>query len=185
MTKKQSKATEDVQAEEMETGIPETDQEGWEVQLEQARQEADDLKDKLMRLAAEFDNTRKRLQREKETALKYAEENILEELLPGIDNLERAMEQVRESGSVESLLEGLTMTRDGLIATLKKFGVEPMDSEGAPFDPNVHEAMIMEPSDEVAANVVLKEFLKGYQYKERLLRPAKVVVSSGPRQEDY
>jgi molecular chaperone GrpE len=182
---KNKKATEEsLQAEEVENSRVETDQEGWEVELEQAREEAEDLKDKLMRLAAEFENTRKRLQREKETALKYAEENILKELLPGIDNLERAMEQGRETGSVDSLLEGIVMTRDGLLETLKKFGVEPVASVGETFDPNVHEALVMEPSDEVEANVILREFLKGYHYKERLLRAAKVVVSSGPPKED-
>ncbi len=179
--KNKKAAEEPLQAEEAENSQVETEKEDWEIGLEQARQEADDLKDKLMRLAAEFENTRKRLQREKETALKYAEENILKELLPGIDNLERALEQGKETGSVDSLLEGIVMTRDGLLETLKKFGVEPVASVGEPFDPNVHEALVMEPSEEVEANVVLREFMKGYLYKERLLRAAKVVVSSGPQ----
>lgn len=147
------------------------------VALEEARNKLQETEDKLLRLAAEFDNTKKRLEREREISLKYAEENILKDLLPGIDNIERAMEQGRETNSIESLLEGVELTRKGLLATLEKYGVKAIESTGQPFDPNIHEALAMEETDQIEPNLVLREYLKGYLFKERLLRPAKVIVS--------
>ena len=148
--------------------------------LEEAKNKLQETEDKLLRLAAEFDNTKKRLEREREISLKYAEENILKDLLPGIDNIERAMEQSRDSNSIESLLEGVELTRNGLLATLEKYGVKAIKSIGQPFDPNIHEAIAMEETDQVEPNFVLREYLKGYFFKERLLRPAKVIVSKQP-----
>jgi molecular chaperone GrpE len=148
-------------------------------ELEEARQKLQESEEKVLRLAAEFENTKKRLQRERETSLKYAEENVLKELLPGIDNIDRAMEQGQDSNSMESLLEGIELTRKGLSATLEKFGVKAIESIGEPFDPNIHEAVAMEETEEMEPNRVLKEFQKGYLYKDRLLRAAKVIVSKG------
>ena len=145
--------------------------------LEEAINKLQESEDKILRLAADFENSKKRLERERETSLKYAEENILKELLPGIDNIERAMDQGKEANSMESLLEGVELTRNGLLATLEKYGVKAIDSTGQPFDPNIHEALAMEESDEIEPNMVLREFQKGYFYKERLLRPSKVIVS--------
>ena len=150
------------------------------VALEEARNKLQETEDKLLRLAAEFENTKKRLDREREISLKYAEENILKDLLPGIDNIERAMEQGRESNSIESLLEGVELTRNGLLATLEKYGVKAIESIGQPFDPNLHEALAMEETVAIEPNFVLREYLKGYLFKERLLRPAKVIVSKPP-----
>ncbi len=148
--------------------------------LEEANRKLQESEDKVLRLAADFENTKKRLEREREISLKFAEENILKELLPGIDNIERAMDQGRESGGRESLLEGVELTRNGLLATLEKFGVKAIDAAGQPFDPNIHEALAMEETDEMEPNMVLREYQKGYFYKERLLRPAKVIVSKPP-----
>lgn len=148
-------------------------------ELEEARQKLQESEEKVLRLAAEFENTKKRLQREREISLKYAEENVLKELLPGIDNIDRAMEQGQGSNSMESLLEGIELTRKGLSATLEKFGVKAIESIGEPFDPNIHEAVAMEETEEMEPNRVLKEFQKGYLYKDRLLRAAKVIVSKG------
>lgn len=148
-------------------------------ELEEARQKLQESEEKVLRLAAEFENTKKRLQREREISLKYAEENVLKELLPGIDNIDRAMEQGQDSNSMEGLLEGIELTRKGLSATLEKFGVKAIESIGEPFDPNIHEAVAMEETEEMEPNRVLKEFQKGYLYKDRLLRAAKVIVSKG------
>jgi molecular chaperone GrpE len=145
--------------------------------LDEARNRLQESEDKLLRLAADFENTKKRLEREREISLKYAEENILKELLPGIDNIERAMDQGKDANNMESLLHGVELTRDGLLATLEKYGVKVIDSIGQPFDPNIHEALAMEETDEMEPNMVLREFQKGYLYKDRLLRPSKVVVS--------
>jgi len=147
--------------------------------LDKAREEAKELQDRLLRLAAEFDNFKKRMQRERETAMKYAEEALLRELLPTLDNLERAMEQGRATADAAGLLEGVEMTMAGLRNTLMKFGLQPLDGAGQPFDPNFHEALVMEASDTVPANTILQEFQKGYMFKDRLLRAAKVVVSKG------
>ena len=145
--------------------------------LEEKINKLQDCEDKILRLAADFENTKKRLEREREISLKFAEENILKELLPGIDNIERAMDQGKEANNIESLLEGVELTRNGLLATLEKYGVQAIESFGQPFDPNIHEALAMEETDEMEPNYVLREFQKGYFYKERLLRPSKVVVS--------
>jgi molecular chaperone GrpE len=148
-------------------------------ELELARQEASETYDKMLRLAAEFENYRKRIDKERSTAIKYAEEHILKELLPTIDNLERAVEQGRTADDVSVLLEGVELTLNGLVASLEKFGLKPVSDAGAPFDPNYHEALAMEPSEEIPENHILREFQKGYLYKDRLIRAAKVVVSKG------
>jgi len=148
-------------------------------QLAEARRQLQESNERLLRLAADFDNTRKRLERERETALKYAEESLLRELLPGIDNLERAMAQGQETDNASVLLEGVELTWRGLLATLEKTGVAQIHCVGEPFDPNRHEALSMEASATMPANHVLKEFQKGYFYKDRLLRAAKVIVCSG------
>jgi molecular chaperone GrpE len=148
-------------------------------ELEDVRQQLAECQDKMLRTAADFDNSKKRLERERDSILKYAEENILKELLASLDNLERAMQQGRETDNLVSLLEGVEMTWNGLLAMLEKFGLKPVDSIGETFDPNFHEAVAMEAGSEMPENQVLKEFQKGYMYKDRLLRAAKVIVSSG------
>jgi molecular chaperone GrpE len=167
-----------------ESGVPaETEQEPAELvevdELTTALQEKQDVKDQLLRLAAEFENYRKRMERDRLRDLKYAEENLLKELLPAVDNLERAIDQGKKSDDNDELLQGVEMTLKGLVATLEKFQVIPLESLGQPFDPNLHEALAMDHSDEVPENHVLVEFEKGYYYKDKLLRPAKVVVSKG------
>lgn len=163
------------------TAIPEgvEEQANLAADLEKAREEAKDLQDRLLRLAAEFENFKKRMQRERETAMKYAEEGLLRELLPTLDNMERAMKQGRTAADVTALLEGVEMTMSGMRNTLEKFGLKPVDGVGQPFDPNLHEALAMEASDTVPANTILQEYQRGYMFKDRLLRAAKVVVAKG------
>jgi molecular chaperone GrpE len=146
-------------------------------ELAQARLAAAETADRLLRLAAEFENYKKRMERDRALALKYAEEQVFKELLPCIDNLERAIEQGRKTGNAGDLLAGVELTHKGLMSALEKFELVPMQSIGSPFDPNIHEALAMEVSSEVDANCVLREFEKGYRYKDRLIRPAKVVVA--------
>jgi molecular chaperone GrpE len=148
-----------------------------ENELEQAQAEVIDLRDKLLRMAAEFENYKKRMMRDKGHALKYAEEGIIKELLPSIDNLERAIEQGQNTDNAGDLLEGVEMTLKGLVVSLEKFELKSLDSIGQPFDPNIHEALAMEETDEMEPSNVLREFEKGYTFKEKLIRPAKVVVS--------
>ena len=163
--------------------LPEEEQ-SLEKQLAGAREEISQLHDKVLRMAAEFDNTKKRMERERLLSLKYSGEMIFREILPVVDNLERAIQLGALEGSspdknLAALLEGVQLTFKSLVSILEKFEVKPIVSVGQPFNPNQHEALTMEPSETVAASHVLNEFEKGYVYKDRLLRAAKVIVSSG------
>jgi molecular chaperone GrpE len=146
-------------------------------QLSTALREAHDLEDRMLRLAAEFENYKKRMQREREISLKYAEENLLKELLPTLDNLERAMEQGRNSDSASALLQGVEMTYQGLMGTLEKFGLQALDGLGKVFDPNYHEALAMESSEEIPANTIISEFQRGYLYKDHTARRRSPLLS--------
>lgn len=148
-------------------------------ELEVAKKEAQEHYEKMLRLAAEFENYKKRMEKERSVAIKYAEENILKELLPFIDNLERALEQGRSTDDGKVLLEGVELTLKGLLDSLEKFGLKSVSHIGEPFDPNYHEALTMEASAEIPENHILREFQKGYMLKDRLIRAAKVVVSKG------
>lgn len=149
-----------------------------------AQEEIAGFRDKMLRAAADFDNYKKRMERDRNAAMKYAGESVLREILPVVDNLERALAQGVVAGvdaekNLAALLEGVQLTLKSLLAALEKFEVKPVASVGQPFDPNVQEALAMEASDVVPASHVLAEFEKGYSYKDRLLRVAKVIVSSG------
>ena len=165
------------------SGTDQVEAEDISVQLTKALERNVELEDKLLRMAAEQDNFRKRMQRERETSLKYAEETILREILPSLDNLERAVDQCKCSPDAGTLLAGVEMTCKGLLNTLEKFGVKPLAGEGQPFDPNFHEAVAMETSADVPENLILQEYQKGYMFKDRLIRAAKVVVSKGNVEE--
>lgn len=153
-------------------------------ELGEAQEEVASLRDRLLRMAADTENFKKRVERERLAGLKYAGESIFREILPVVDNLERAVDQglsdrPESEKSVQALHEGVQLTLKSLINILEKFEVKPIDSVGKPFDPQHQDAMTMEGSDSVPANHVLREFQKGYYYKDRLLRAAKVVVSAG------
>ncbi len=170
-------------SENLEDEVVEEDQ-NLEQELAEALEEAADLRDKMLRVAADYENYKKRIERERTQALKYAGEQIFREMLPVVDNLERAISQgvvegVEAEKNLAALQEGVELTLKSLKTSLVKFEVKPIESLGQPFDPNQQEAMTMEASEEVPANHVLTEFEKGYFYKDRLLRAAKVIVSSG------
>jgi len=133
--------------------------------------------ERVLRTAADAENFKKRLQREKEEQTRYANETFVRELLPVIDNLERALQHSATAPNQEGLLEGLNMTLKGFIDTLARFGCTVLEAIGKTFDPNFHEAVSQEESSKVEPNTVLKELQKGYMLKERLLRPAMVIVS--------
>ena len=171
-------------SEESKEGTAEDTELAVEAKLIAAQDEIAGFRDKMLRAAADFDNYKKRMERDRNAAMKYAGESVLREILPVVDNLERALAQGVVAGvdvekNLAALLEGVQLTLKSLLATLEKFEVKAVDSVGQPFDPNVHEALVMEPSDVVPASHVLNEFEKGYSYKDRLLRVAKVIVSSG------
>jgi molecular chaperone GrpE len=138
-----------------------------------------ETKRSLAYLAAEFDNYKKRTQREREAMVAFGNERLLLAMLPVLDNLERAIAQGASSGSVEALLEGVKLTYGLFVAELKKFGVEQLSAAGQPFDPAVHEAVAQLAAPHVAEGTVIDEACKGYTLNNRLLRAAQVTVARG------
>lgn len=143
-------------------------------------QEAKENWNKFVRERADLENYRKRVNREKEELLSYGNKSLLEEILPVVDNLERALSHADDAAG-SALVEGIRMTHGILVAALKKFGVTPIESVGMPFNPDYHQAMNQVPTDKFPPNSVVEEFQKGYLIKERLLRPAMVSVASAPQ----
>ena len=151
------------------------------IQLAALQAENNQLKDSALRAQAEMQNVRNRAEKDVEKARKYALEKFVNELLPVVDNLERALDAADEqSDSQQAVVEGVELTLKSLRDALKQFGVEPIDPESEPFDPQLHQAMSMVPNKDVEPNTVLNVFQKGYLLNGRLVRPAMVVVSSAP-----
>lgn len=171
---------------ETETGAG-TDMEQLKEELEKVRQEAADEHERLLRLSAEFENYKKRIDRQSDEFKKYANESLIKELLTVVDNLERAIYSTEGDKSVNSdscVVEGVEMTLNEILKILKKFNVTPIEARGKPFDPVYHEAMMQEASDEYPENTVINELQKGYMIHDRLLRPAMVVVSKSKSKSD-
>ncbi len=145
--------------------------------LEDARNKADEHWDQVVRTRAELDNLKKRHQRELENAHKYGLEKFVGELLGVWDSLEMGYEAAKENHDVEKLLEGTELTLKMLADAMNKFGVEQIDPQGQPFDPELHQAMSMVPTDDVPPNTVVQVVQKGYALNGRLVRPAMVMVS--------
>jgi len=136
--------------------------------------------DRLMRLQADFENYRKRMVRERAEVIRAANEDLMNELLPVLDHFDLALSAATNVAVPDAMTEGVRMVREQLLATLGKFGLEPIDADGQPFDPAHHEAISHLPSDTVPENAVLAQTRRGYRLGEKLLRPVQVVVSSGP-----
>ncbi len=145
--------------------------------LAQKTKEAQENYDRYLRLAAELENIKKRQEREVADLRQFANENLLKELVPVLDNLERALEHGRQSEAPEALMEGLDLVNQDFLKVLGRFGVTPINSVGERFDPAYHHAVMEEEAPEVEDQTVLKELQKGYLLQNRLLRPAMVVVS--------
>lgn len=148
-----------------------------EQQLAQALEEKQRLHEQYVRTLADMDNLRKRTTREKEEIAKFANEGLLRDILPVIDNLERALEHSDKAAESGGLLEGVRMTLTQFTQVLSRFGVAPIDAAGKPFDPAFHQAMGQLESADHPVNTVMVEMQKGYQLNERLLRPAFVLVA--------
>ncbi|HKK01411.1 MAG TPA: nucleotide exchange factor GrpE [Desulfuromonadales bacterium] len=154
-----------------------------EDELAASREESRKNWDQFLRTKADLENYRKRAQREKEDLARFANENILREILPVVDNLERAMAHAaQEEGGTEGLIQGVEMTLSQFQKVLEKFGVSPVSAVGEVFDPARHEAMGQVESSEVAPNTVAQELQRGYLLNDRLLRPALVLVAKAPAQ---
>ncbi len=136
-----------------------------------------ELKDQMLRRQAELDNFRKRLIRDKEDAIQFANENLMRDLLTFLDNMERAIAACKQGGDVKSLIEGLEMTQSQLMSTLdKNWGLKAIDSVGQEFDPSLHEACMMAIDENLDKETVLEEFQKGYTLHDRVIRPSKVKI---------
>ena len=144
--------------------------------------DAGKLKEQLAYLAAEFENFRKRVARDREAQAAFGNEQLLRAVLPFLDNLERAMGQA--GASVDTLLSGVRMTHDQFLSELRKFGLEQLTTHGGMFDPSLHEAIASVPSSGKPAGAILAEARKGYLLHGRLLRPTQVTVAAAPPEDD-
>ncbi|HLV49199.1 MAG TPA: nucleotide exchange factor GrpE [Aliidiomarina sp.] len=152
-----------------------------ETALAVAKEEAANQKDKALRIAAEAENVRRRSMQEVEKATNFALEKFAGELLEVIDNLERAIQVIDPNDeAIKAVAEGVQITYKGFLNTINKFGLEAVDPQDAPFDPQLHQAMSMQENSEVAPNTVLHVMQKGYLLNGRLLRPAMVMVARAP-----
>tara|TARA_B100001123_G_scaffold70320_1_gene78713 strand:- start:273 stop:887 length:615 start_codon:yes stop_codon:yes gene_type:complete len=143
--------------------------------LKEAQEQIDDLNDRVVRLTADYDNYRKRAQRDKTEVRQFANQGILEKLLPVLDNFEMAITAVKDADS--SVRDGVQMIYDQLLSVLKMEGVEPIDAVGEQFDPNLHEAISQEESKDAEEGEILKQIQRGFKLNDRLVRPARVVVA--------
>jgi len=140
----------------------------------------DRFRDLAFRSQADFENYKKRSAREKEEAIKYANSSLLERLLGIIDNFELGLAAAKEQGKHSPIYSGMVLVQKQLNDLLAENGLQPIEAEGKTFDPKLHEAIAHEPSDQFPEGIVLRQARRGYRFKDRLLRPSKVVVSSGP-----
>lgn len=148
-----------------------------ELALSQAEQRVEEANDRTIRAVAEMENVRRRAAQDVEKAHKFALEKFAHELLTTVDNLERALEVAKQAEEMnQAFLEGIELTHKNLLSTLSKFGVEPVGEVGDVFNPELHEAMAMQPSTEQENNTLLAVMQKGYTLSGRLLRPAMVMV---------
>jgi molecular chaperone GrpE len=141
-----------------------------------------ELKDRYLRLYAEFENYKKRVNKDKEDLVRYCNESILYEILPVIDNLEMALSHATEDVP-EGLVKGVEITLREFQRVMEKFGLIPIASKGKPFDPSVHHAMSQVMRSDVEDKTVVEEYRKGYMFGDKVLRPSLVAVSKKPDQE--
>lgn len=153
-----------------------------EAQVETLAREKATLYDQLLRRAAEFENYRRRIERERTDAYQRARVEVLVEFLPVVDNFERALSSLENSGGdAEALRHGVELIHKQFKDALTKFGLEPVDAIGQTFDPHLHEAVTIEATDKHKENTVIEEFQRGYRIGDKLLRPAKVKVAATPK----
>jgi len=150
-------------------------------QAGQNRSEAEEYKDKYLRAVAELSNYRKRSEKDREEAVRYANAAFARSLLPVLDNLQRVIASGREHPeNTQAILDGAKLTLDSFKKALREHQVEPIEAEGQPFDPTVHEAMMQQPSDGHEVPTVLQVVQEGYKMLDRVIRPSRVIVSASP-----
>lgn len=150
-----------------------------QAELETAKQEAKETYDRFLRVSAEFENYKKRSAREMDDLRKYANQSLIVEMLAVVDNLERALNSSNGNSSNDKCMaDGVNLTLREILKVFEKFNVKPIESIGQPFDPNFHQAMMQEETDDYPENTVITELQKGYMIHDRLLRPSMVVVAA-------
>jgi len=150
--------------------------------LELLSKEMEGLRDQLLRSRADFDNYRKRMAREQERIRKTAGERVINDILPIVDHLEMALQHVDDQS--DGLAQGISMVHKQFIEVLQGHGLTLIEAEGKPFDPNIHEALQQVPHEEIPVDHVAQEFQKGYMLGDTVIRPTKVIVSTGPNNSD-
>lgn len=149
-----------------------------DAELEQLKRQLEESQQRSLRIQADFDNFRRRTLKEKEEFAKYASQKLVEQLLPVVDNFERALATARGSSDYEALTKGVDMIFRQFDQVLAGEGLQRMESVGAPFNPEFHQAIMQVESEEHEEGIVVEEIQKGYLLKEKVLRPAMVKVSS-------
>jgi molecular chaperone GrpE len=152
-------------------------------EIEKLRRELDEKQDRLLRALAETENVKRRSQREREDYVRYANESLIRDLLPVLDNLERALEAARSAGDAPRVVEGVELIQRELLRVLERAGVTRYSSVGQPFDPTRHEAIARVVSGDQAPGTVLSETVPGYLLNGRVLRPAMVAVAAAPDED--
>ena len=146
-------------------------------EIERLQQLANDNEEKYLRLYAEFENYKRRIQNENKINKTYQAQGVLTDILPTIDNIERALQIEGDNDSFKSLQKGVQMVHESLLRALKDNGLEEIESEGQSFDPNVHQAVVQDDNPEYESGVITQELQKGYKLKDRVLRPSMVKVN--------
>jgi molecular chaperone GrpE len=152
--------------------------------LDRVKAENEERSDRMLRTIADYENSKKRAEREKAEFFKYAVEGVIKDLIPVVDNIERGIESAKASKDFDSLNEGIQLIHKQLDDLLKKRGVAVIEAKGEPFDPKLHEAMMHIESDDVPENAVIEEFQRGYLLHDRVIRPSMVSVSRGKHEEE-
>ena len=145
--------------------------------VDKLEEELKQSEDKYLRLYAEFENFKRRKNKEIETNNVYKSQKVITEILPSLDNLERALQVESDNEEIKSLLKGVEMVYEGLLNVLKSEGVELIETENAQFDPNYHHAVMQDEDGEKESGAILDTFQKGYKLKDRVIRPAMVKVN--------
>ncbi len=170
-------ATEEVERSEVQEEIELSVEEQYEAKLAELQAKLDDEENRHLRLRADFDNMRRRQQLDREAAEKYRAQSLLSDLLPVLDNFERALQVETTSEETASIIKGIEMVYRSLLDATEKEGLQVIKAEGEQFDPNIHQAVMQEQDSEKETGVVLRELQKGYILKDRVLRPTMVSVN--------
>lgn len=153
-------------------------------QLEEARRQAEQYKDLFLRKAAEFENYKRRIENETSNIVRFANEDLISEILPILDDFQRSLTLSKEKKEFESLYRGVELIYQKLIKILEQQGIKPIETVGKPFDVHYHDALMQEPREDVPPFTILKEVEKGYTFHDKVIRHARVIVSSAPSQPE-